>query len=102
MSPFDKMRNVSFRKPIPRMRTPSLTLSPSSSSSNSPPHPSEPPGQPQLSRTPSPSVLSIPPPGDSDEGEPMSLSDLPVPSDVSEVQDLEQDLEQALDGGDYF
>jgi len=27
---------------------------------------------------------------------------LPAPSDVSEVQDLEQDLEQALDGGDYF
>ena len=32
----------------------------------------------------------------------MSLSDLPVPSDVSEVQELEQDLEQALDGRDYF
>ena len=32
----------------------------------------------------------------------MSLSDLPAPSDVSEVQDLEQDLEQALDGGGYF
>lgn len=32
----------------------------------------------------------------------MSLSDLPAPSDVSEVQDLEQDLELALDGGDYF
>ncbi|KAI0057426.1 hypothetical protein BV25DRAFT_1892643 [Artomyces pyxidatus] len=40
-SPFDKMRHVSFRKPIPRMRTPSLTRttpSPSSSSSNSTPH----------------------------------------------------------------
>jgi len=32
----------------------------------------------------------------------MSLSHLPVPSGVSELQDLEQDLEQALDGGDYF
>ena len=32
----------------------------------------------------------------------MLLSDLPVPSGVSELQDLEQDLEQALDGGDYF
>jgi len=32
----------------------------------------------------------------------MSLSDLPVSSDVSKVQELEQDLGQALDGGDYF
>src|SRR5580693_5874548 len=94
-SPFDKMRNVSFRKPIPRMRTPSLTrtLSQSSSSSNSTPHSSEPPGQAQLDRSPSP----IPPPEGSDEGEPMSLSDLPAPSDISGVQDLEHDLEQALD-----
>jgi hypothetical protein len=44
-SPFDKMRNVSFRKPMPRMRTPSLirTLSQSSSLSNSTPHTSESP-----------------------------------------------------------
>jgi hypothetical protein len=32
----------------------------------------------------------------SDEGEPMSLSDLLAPDDVFEVQDLEHDLEQAL------
>jgi len=31
----------------------------------------------------------------------MSLSDLPVPSDISEVQDLEQDLEEALDDEYY-
>ena len=62
----------------------------------------EPPGQPQLSRTRSPSVLSIPPPEGSDEGEPMSLGDWPVSSNISEVQDLEQDLEQVPDGGDYF
>ncbi|KAI9451888.1 hypothetical protein F5148DRAFT_1378754 [Russula earlei] len=99
-SPFDRMRNVSFRKPITRMRTPSLTrtVSPSSSSSNSTPHTSESPGQAQMNDAPSLSVLSIPPPPEgSDEGEPMSLSDLPVPSDVSELQDLEEDLEQALD-----
>ncbi|KAI0255954.1 hypothetical protein BJV78DRAFT_1279159 [Lactifluus subvellereus] len=98
-SPFDRMRNVSFRKPIPRIRTPSLTrtLSQSSSSSNSTPHSSRSVGPAQLNSAPSLSVLSIPPPPEnSDEGEPASLSDLPVPSDVSEVQDLEQDLEQAL------
>ena len=32
----------------------------------------------------------------------MSLSDLTGPSGVSELQVLEQDLEQTLDGGDYF
>ena len=32
----------------------------------------------------------------------MSLSDLAAPSEVSEAQELEQDLEQALDSGDYF
>jgi hypothetical protein len=54
-----------------------------------------------MDSAPSLSVLSIPPPPEiSDEGEPMSLSDLPVPSDI-ETQDLEQDLEQALDD-DYF
>jgi hypothetical protein len=54
-----------------------------------------------MDSAPSLSVLSIPPPPEiSDEGEPLSLSDLPVPSDV-ETQDLEQDLEQALDD-DYF
>jgi hypothetical protein len=31
----------------------------------------------------------------------MSLSDLPLPSDISEAQDLEQDLEQALDDEHY-
>ena len=98
------MRNVSFRKPIPRMRTPSLTrtLSPSSSSSNSTPHSGESPGPEQMDSAPSLSVLSIPPPPESnDEGEDMSLSDLPLPSDVSEGQDLEQDLEQALNDEHY-
>lgn len=79
------------------MRTPSLTrtLSPSSSSSDSTPHSGRSVGPAQLNGAPSLSVLSIPPPPEnSDEGEPASLSDLPVPSDVSEVQDLE--LEQAL------
>jgi hypothetical protein len=92
------MRNVSFRKPIPRMRTPSLTrtLSQSSSSSNSTPHSSGSVGPAQLNSAPSLSVLSIPPPENSDEGEPASLSDLPTPSDVSEVPALEQDIEQAL------
>ena len=51
---------------------------------------------------PSLSVLSIPPPPESlDEGDHMSLSDLPAPSDVSDTQDLEQDLEQALHDGHY-
>jgi hypothetical protein len=79
------------------MRTPSLTrtLSQSSSSSNSTPHSSKSVGPAQPDSAPSLSVLSIPPPANSDEDEPASLSDLPVPSDLSEVQDLEQDLEQA-------
>ncbi len=103
-SPFDKMRNVSFRKPIPRIRTPSLTrtLSPSSSSSNSTPHTSESPGPAQMDNAPSLGVLSIPPPPEShDEGEYTSLSDLPAPSDLSDTQDLEQDLEQALNDGNH-
>ena len=103
-SPFDKMRNVSFRKPIVRMRTPSLTrtLSQSSSSSNSTPHTSESPGPAQIDSAPSLSVLSLPPPPESlDEGDHTSLSDLPAPSDVSDPQDLEQDLEQALHDGHY-
>src|SRR6266850_3209803 len=75
-------------------RTPSLTqaLSQSSSSSNSTSHSSELP----VNRTPSPSVPSILPPEGSDEGEPMSLSDLLAPNDVLEVQDLEHDLEWVL------
>ena len=103
-SPFDQMRNVSFRKPMPRMRTPSLTrtLSQSSSSSNSTPHTSESPGPAQMDSVPSLSVLSIPPPPESlDEGDHTSLSDLPAPSDVSDAQDLEQDMEQALHDGYY-
>ena len=103
-SPFDQMRNVSFRKPMPRMRTPSLTrtLSQSSSSSNSTPHTSESPGPVQMDSVPSLSVLSIPPPPESlDEGDHTSLSDLPAPSDVSDAQDLEQDMEQALHDGHY-
>jgi len=92
MSPFDKMPNVSFRfsKADNSQAYTLFTLFPSSSSSNSTPHSSKPPSQPQLSKTPLPSMLSIPP--GSDEGEPMSLSDFPAPNDVSEVQDLEQDL----------
>lgn len=51
---------------------------------------------------PSISVLSLPPPPESlDEGDHMSLSDLPAPSDVSDAQDLGQDLEQALHDGYY-
>ena len=50
-----------------------------------------------MNSAPSLSVLSIPPPPESD----MSLSDLPLPSDISEAQDLEQDLEQALDDEHY-
>ena len=81
------------------MRTPSLTrtLSQSSSSSNSTPHSSRSAGPVQLNNAPSLGVLSvIPPPERLDDGEPASLSDLPLPSDVSEVPDLEKDSEQVL------
>lgn len=56
-----------------------------------------------MNSAPSLSVLSIPPPPEgSDEGEAMSESDLAVPSNVSaEVQDLEHDLEQALNDEHY-
>ena len=55
-----------------------------------------------MDSAPSLSVLSLPPPPESlDEGNHTSLSDLPAPSDVSDAQDLEQDLEQALDDGYY-
>lgn len=55
-----------------------------------------------MDNAPSLSVLSLPPPPESpDEGDHTSLSDLPAPSEVSDVQDLEQDLEQALHDGHY-
>src|SRR6266702_2322476 len=96
------MRNVSFRKPIQRMRTPSLTrtLSSSSSPSNSTPHSSRSPGPTHANDAPSLSMLSLPPPPQDSDGEPTSPGDLPLPSDTSESRDLEQDLEQALDGND--
>jgi hypothetical protein len=96
------MRNVSFRKPIHRTRTPSLTrtLSSSSSPSNSTPHSSRSPGPAHVDDIPSLSVLSIPPPPQDSDGEPTSPDDLPLPSDTSESQDLDQDLEQALAGND--
>ena len=47
-------------------------------------------------------MLSLPtPPEDHDKGEDMLLSDLPLPSDISEAQDLEQDLVQVLDNEHY-
>ena len=54
-----------------------------------------------MDSAPSLSVLSLPPPPESldDDGDPMSLSDLPAPSEVSDAQDLEQDMEQALHDG---
>jgi hypothetical protein len=55
-----------------------------------------------MDSAPSLSVLSLPPPPESlDEGDHTSLSDLPAPSDISDPQDLEQDLEQALHDGHY-
>ena len=96
------MRNVSFRKPIHRTRTPSLTrtLSSSSSPSNSTPHSTRSVGPTHADDVPSLSVLSIPPPPQDSDGEAASLGDLPLPSDTSESRDLEQDLEQALTGND--
>ena len=96
------MRNVSFRKPINRMRTPSLTrtLSSTSSPSNSTPASGRSPVPPHTNDAPSLSVLSIPPPPQDSDGEPTSPGDLPYPSDTSESRDLEQDLEQALAGND--
>ncbi|KAF8261523.1 hypothetical protein EI94DRAFT_1810185, partial [Lactarius quietus] len=92
-SPFDKMRNVSFRKPIQRTRTPSLTrtLSSSSSPSNSTPH---------SSRSPGPTHPNDGPSLTDSDGEPTSPDDLPLPNDTSGSRDLEQDLEQALAGND--
>ncbi|KAH9074702.1 hypothetical protein EDB83DRAFT_2352798 [Lactarius deliciosus] len=97
-SPLDKMRNVSFRKPIQRIRTPSLTqtLSSPSSPSNSTPHSSRSAGPTHADDAPSISILSIPPPPHDSDGEPTSPSDLPLLSDTSGSRDLEQDLEQAL------
>ncbi len=47
-------------------------------------------------------MLSIPPPPEGlDDGEHTSLSNLSAPSDASDPQDLEQDLEQALNDGHY-
>ena len=56
-----------------------------------------------MDSAPSLSVLSLPPPPESlnDDGDPMSLSDLAAPSEVSDAQDLEQDMEQALHDGHY-
>ncbi|KAI9440630.1 hypothetical protein H4582DRAFT_1938265 [Lactarius indigo] len=101
-SPLDKMRNVSFRKPIQRIRTPSLTqtLSSPSSPSNSTPHSSRSAGPTHGDDVPSLSILSIPPPPQDSDGEPTSPGDLPLPSDTSGSRDLEQDLEQALAGND--
>ncbi|KAH9169868.1 hypothetical protein EDB89DRAFT_1981781 [Lactarius sanguifluus] len=101
-SPLDKMRNVSFRKPIQRIRTPSLTqtLSSPSSPSNSTPHSSRSAGPTHADDAPSLSILSIPPPPHDSDGEPPSPGDLPLPSDTSGSRDLEQDLEQALAGND--
>jgi hypothetical protein len=96
------MRNVSFRKPIQRTRTPSLTRTTSSSSSpsNSTPHSTRSVGPTHADDVPSLSVLSIPPPPQDSDGEPTSPGDLPLPSDTSDSRDLEQDLEQALTGND--
>ena len=96
------MRNVSFRKPIQRTRTPSLTLTLSSPSSpsNSTPHSSGSAGPTHANDAPSLSVLSIPPPPQDSDDEPTSPGDLPLPTDTSESRDLEQDLEQALAGND--
>ncbi|KAH9040398.1 hypothetical protein EDB85DRAFT_1925960 [Lactarius pseudohatsudake] len=71
-SPLDKMRNVSFRKPIQRIRTPSLTqtLSSPSSPSNSTPH---------SSRSAGPTHADDAPAADSDE-----LLDDPGPTFSSE------------------
>ena len=54
-----------------------------------------------MNSAPSLSVLSLPPPPDSHDDEDMSISDLPLPSEISDAQDLEQDLEQALDDEQY-
>jgi hypothetical protein len=45
-------------------------------------------------------VLSIPPPPQDSDGELSPPGDFPLPSETSESQDLEQDLEQALAGND--
>ncbi|KZT69318.1 hypothetical protein DAEQUDRAFT_745317 [Daedalea quercina L-15889] len=63
-SPFDKMRNVSFRRPLSRTRTPSLTRatpSPSSLSSTSTPHSTRSVALPrETAASPSPAAVPLP------------------------------------------
>ncbi|KAH9927002.1 uncharacterized protein B0H18DRAFT_306413 [Fomitopsis serialis] len=63
-SPFDKMRNVSFRRPLSRTRTPSLTRttpSPSSMSSTSTPHSTRSIALVrQIATSPSPAAVPLP------------------------------------------
>ncbi|CDO73312.1 hypothetical protein BN946_scf185008.g74 [Trametes cinnabarina] len=63
VSPFEKLRNVSFRRPLSRTRTPSLTRttsSPSSSTTNSTPHSTRSNGWPRADTDPPLAALSVP------------------------------------------
>ncbi|OJT11389.1 hypothetical protein TRAPUB_12084 [Trametes pubescens] len=62
-SPFDKLRNISFRRPLSRTRTPSLsrtTSSPASSTSNSTPHSTRSAGWQRADTDPPLAALAVP------------------------------------------
>ncbi|KAI0045417.1 hypothetical protein FA95DRAFT_1495451 [Auriscalpium vulgare] len=105
-SPFDKMRNVNVRRPIPRMRTPSLTRttpSPSSSESNTTPHSNRSFGHMRspmaaLSVPLPPSNNASPAPLNSEEGGHQSPDDLQRNGAYSAQQDEGAEDEDAESG----